>query len=236
MALSLEEYAPFAIVGCIKITRSRESRILVIGYGSLSFFAIDSITQYLATKQGVGVDLMSKKKSFPPITFVATKVNTSKMRHNRKQTSTPQTLDKIKQEGGRYRECGLLSMVASVGELCRTLYRPEGLEFCSRNAFPSLELLEELEEHHSSEIKSEGAHINRGNIGLILNPRRLALVGDTEATIHIDSQTAVHKIVLMHGAKAHIHAKGYTVVSVTQVGEGNRLTTATDGTATILDL
>lgn len=155
------------------------------------------------------------------------------MNHHRPTTDKPQALEKIKREGTRLRECGLLRMVASAGELCRTLYRPEGLEFCSRHAFPSLPLLEELETHHSTEIRAEGVHIQRGNIGLVLNPRRLTLVGETEATIHIDSQTAVHKIVLMHGAKAHIYAKGYTVVSITQIGEGNQLTTATDGTATI---
>ena len=46
----------------------------------------------------------------------------------------------------------------------------------------------------------------------------IALVGDTQAKLTFSDPTRVHKVVLMHGAKAEITATGYAVVRLINIG------------------
>lgn len=91
--------------------------------------------------------------------------------------------------------------------LCWLFFTPQGIEFCTENNFPTLDVFEEIK----SKVSDFGIFVNSGEI-THSNDSNIALVGDTNGKLVYDDNTKVHKVILMHGAKAFIVARNYAVV------------------------
>lgn len=92
-------------------------------------------------------------------------------------------------------------------------FTPQGLEFCEDNNFPSIEIFREAD----SSISDFGIFVDKGKITRS-NDANIALIGNTEGSLVFDDSTKVHKVVLMHGAKAFIIARNYAVVRLVNIG------------------
>lgn len=99
-------------------------------------------------------------------------------------------------------------------QLLELFQSPQGVEFCQKYQFPDIEILRAF---RGMEAIRHGIYIDAGHITLS-NVARLTLVGDTVAELRYDDPSKRHEVVLMHGAKAHIEASGYSVVFVTKGG------------------
>lgn len=97
--------------------------------------------------------------------------------------------------------------------LCWLFFTPQGLEFCEDNNFPSIDDFREAE----SNISDFGLLVDKGEI-IRNNDSNIALIGDTNGKLVFDDNTKVHKVVLMHGAKAFIVARNYAVVRLVNIG------------------
>lgn len=95
-------------------------------------------------------------------------------------------------------------------------FTPQGLEFCEENNFPSLENFREIK----SLVSDFGVFVDKGKI-IRSNDSNIALVGNTEGRLVFDDNTKIHKVVLMHGAKAFIIARNYAVVRLVNIGDCN---------------
>lgn len=113
-------------------------------------------------------------------------------------------------ESRRYKPCGLFRGTESMEELAELFLSSQGIEFCLVNEFPSREIFRRLKEHDFSRM---GIHIDEGKKAL-KNPRMAVLVGDCDFLLEYDTLDYPCKVVLMHGARAHIKASGFTVVRV----------------------
>ncbi len=92
-------------------------------------------------------------------------------------------------------------------------FSPQGREFCENNNFPSLELFQDMKKH----VAPYGVFVDAGSISRS-NDENIGLVGDTSAELVFDDPAKVHKVVLMHGAKARIKASNYVVILFVNVG------------------
>lgn len=110
--------------------------------------------------------------------------------------------------------CDKPSGVKDWKDLARLFFSPQGREFCQTNNFPSLDLFQEIAEG----MKPHGVYVDAGQVEYA-NPGKIGLIGDTEALITIDDNTRVHKVILMHGAKAHIKASNFAVILIVNIGE-----------------
>lgn len=97
--------------------------------------------------------------------------------------------------------------------LCWLFFTPQGLEFCEDNNFPSISDFREAE----SNISDFGLLVDKGEV-IRNNDVNIALIGDTNGKLVFDDNTKVHKVVLMHGAKAFIVARNYAVVRLVNIG------------------
>jgi hypothetical protein len=108
-------------------------------------------------------------------------------------------------------------------------FTPQGLEFCTEKNYPSLQQFQEM----ASEARKFGIHVDGGDI-VANNPRQIALIGETSATLSYEGTKEAHKVVVMHGAKAVIYAGDYAVIRLYNVGGDNDVRIYNDGTAVIL--
>lgn len=92
-------------------------------------------------------------------------------------------------------------------------FTPQGLEFCEDNNFPSLETFREMD----SSISDFGVFVDKGEITRS-NDANIALIGNTEGKLVFDDNTKVHKVILMHGAKAFIAIRNFAVVRLINIG------------------
>ena len=116
-------------------------------------------------------------------------------------------VDELMREANKLGACEKSGLVSDWKSLAWLFFTPQGEEFCIEHNFPSLEMFNALE----CDLTEYGVYVDAGNIWLD-NPRNAAIIGDTRATIDIRGNACVHKIMLMHGAKAVIHASNYAVV------------------------
>lgn len=122
-------------------------------------------------------------------------------------------LQDVKSSAAAAGACGKLSGVHDWKGLCRLFFSPQGVEFCEYRNFPSLELFRSIK----SRVARYGFQVDAGEI-VRENDGCIALVGDTQAKLTFSDPTWVHKVVLMHGAKAEITATGYAVVRLINIG------------------
>ena len=112
--------------------------------------------------------------------------------------------------------------------LCWLFFTPQGREFCENNNFPSIEIFRNMKPN----VEKYGVYVDAGDIQL-KNNVNLGIIGDTDAMLEYDDNTVVHKIILMHGAKATIKASNYAVINLTNVNNC-QVTIINDGTARVL--
>lgn len=93
-------------------------------------------------------------------------------------------------------------------------FTPQGLEFCEENNFPSLETFREMD----SSISDFGVFVDKGEITRS-NDSNIALIGNTRGRLVFDDNTKVHKVVLMHGAKAFLAIRNFAVVRLINIGD-----------------
>lgn len=108
-------------------------------------------------------------------------------------------------------------------------FSPQGLEFCSKNNFPSIEIFRHI---GREPLVINNIFVDEGNIERA-NDSNIALIGKTDAELIFDDPTKVHKVVVMHGAKVFITARNYAVVKVINIGD-NKVVYNKDKTAVIL--
>lgn len=112
--------------------------------------------------------------------------------------------------------------------LCWLFFTPQGREFCENNNFPSIEIFRNMKPN----VEKYGVYVDAGYIQL-KNNVNIGIIGDTDAMLEYDDNTVVHKIILMHGAKATIKASNYAVINLTNVNNC-QVTIINDGTARVL--
>ena len=112
--------------------------------------------------------------------------------------------------------------------LCWLFFSPQGMEFCEENNFPSIDTFRKL----SDEVINYGVFVDKGKIKRI-NDINIAIIGNTNAELVFDDNTKVHKVILMHGAKAFIVARNYAVVRLVSIGN-NEIKISSDKTSVIL--
>lgn len=122
-------------------------------------------------------------------------------------------LQDVKSSAAAAGACGKLSGIRDWKGLCRLFFSPQGVEFCECRNFPSLELFRSIK----SRVERYGFRVDAGKM-VSENDECIALVGNTDAKLTFSDPTRVHKVVLMHGAKAEITATGYAVVRLIEIG------------------
>lgn len=122
--------------------------------------------------------------------------------------------------------CRLLHGTESKEDLMRLLLTPQGTEFCTKNNFPSME---QFREFRGKKAESMGIYIDTDTE--LTNPAKTFLAGSTKAVLHYDT-IGRYNVILMHEAKAEIHASNYAVVFVKNAG--GEVEIVKDNTARIL--
>lgn len=95
-------------------------------------------------------------------------------------------------------------------QLMRLFLTPQGVEFCQKHNFPDIDTLRTF---RGLDAARHGIYIDAGHI-VLRNVKQVALIGNTVAELQYDDPAKRHEVILMHGAKAHIVATGWAVVSV----------------------
>ncbi|WP_289059946.1 hypothetical protein [uncultured Bacteroides sp.] len=122
------------------------------------------------------------------------------------------TVDEIMKSASLSGACSKSNGVSDWKSLVWLFFTPQGREFCEENNFPSLEMFREM----SSEVAAYGVYVDAGVVNV--RNKKVALIGGTEAELVFTDNTKVHKVILMHGAKARITASNYAVILLVNVG------------------
>lgn len=148
--------------------------------------------------------------------------------------TTRDVIEAIKDRGTELGECGLLARIEpEMSELANLLFCAQGVEFCVKHTFPSLPEIQVLKKTNAYPEKY-GIYVDAGNVQNH-GANNVALVGNTEGVLTFNDNTNVCKVVLMHGATAHITASRYVVVNIEVVGDECKWTAVNDGTASIIN-
>lgn len=108
------------------------------------------------------------------------------------------------------------------------IFTPQGVEFCEKHNFPSLEQFRAI---NGSELSLFGVHVDKGLVKT--DNADVVLIGGTRGEMVFDDSSRVHKVIVMHGAEAFIVARNYAVVRVYNIGD-NKIDIHRDKTAVIL--
>lgn len=122
-------------------------------------------------------------------------------------------VNEIMQSASSLGACNKSSSVSDWKSLSWLFFTPQGREFCEENNFPTLEMFRGM----SSEIENYGVHVDAGTVRLS-NDDKVALIGNTEGELVFSDNTRVHKVILMHGAKAKVTASNYAVILLVNIG------------------
>lgn len=118
-------------------------------------------------------------------------------------------LKEIYQDGKALGACSAISEAKTVKEIVDELFTPQGIEFCLKLRFPTLDVFRQFDKE---EVKQYGVYIDCGDIELS-DPQRAFLVGNTKATIKC-AKLQNNSIYLMHGASVSVIASGFAIVRV----------------------
>ena len=124
--------------------------------------------------------------------------------------------------------CGGSGKVSDWRSLVWLFFSPQGREFCGEKGFPSLDMFRGMKEG----VAPYGVHIDVGEIALS-GDACVGLVGNTCARLSFSGPERLHRVVLMHGARARIEAGNYAVVSV--MNRGGEVEIVKDDTAIIFN-
>lgn len=109
--------------------------------------------------------------------------------------------------------CTMFKGTETLEEMISLMFSAQGSEFLTRFGFPSLETFRKFIKYHPEKM---GVWIDKGKIALS-GEKNIFMVGNTTASIKCD-QTALYRIILMHGASAEIEASGYSVIKIEKDG------------------
>lgn len=123
------------------------------------------------------------------------------------------TVNEIMQSASLMGACAKSNGVSDWRSLTWLFFTPQGREFCEENNFPSLEMFQGMREN----ISEFGIWVDADDI-VRQNDANVGLIGNTSAELVYDDNTVVHKVVLMHGAKARIKAANYAVILLVNIG------------------
>ena len=123
-------------------------------------------------------------------------------------------IELIKREAKRIGACPLISEIKDKATLVSSFFSPQGREFCEKYKFPSIGLFRQIKPELTDDmcVFVDYGQVHRSN------DKDIALVGETCGDLKFDENKYVHKIVLMHGAKAVINASNYAVLLIVNVG------------------
>ena len=124
--------------------------------------------------------------------------------------------------------CENASKATDWKSLAWLLFSPQGVEFCEKHNFPSLNQFQAIADENSTQ---HGVYIDKGVVKQ--DNCDIALIGDTRGEIVFDDASRVHKVIVMHGASVFIVARNYAVVRVYNIGD-NKVDVHRDKTAVIL--
>lgn len=123
------------------------------------------------------------------------------------------TVNEIMQSASLLGACAKSDGVSDWRSLTWLFFTPQGREFCENNNFPSLEMFQGMRDN----ISEYNILVDAGNI-IRRNDVNVGLIGNTSAELMYNDNTVVHKVVLMHGAKARIKASDYAVILLVNIG------------------
>ena len=123
-------------------------------------------------------------------------------------------IDEIMKSAALLGACSGSGKVSGWKSLVWLFFSPQGREFCEEKNFPELPMFREMKRHGISEL---GVFVDEGNV-CRSNDKDIALVGDTCGELKFDENNVVHKIILMHEAKARIKASNYAVLLIVNIG------------------
>ena len=121
--------------------------------------------------------------------------------------------------------CQKSSKATDWKSLAWLFFSPQGLEFCKKYNYPSIDAFRQMD----GVIASYGVYVDSD---CRLDNTDVALVGESMSELHFSNTERPYKVVLMHGAKARIHAGMYAVVKVENIS--GEYEVFNDGTATVL--
>lgn len=124
------------------------------------------------------------------------------------------TVNEILKSANLLGACGKSEGVSDWKTLAWLFFTPQGREFCETHNFPSLAQFRGMD----SVITSYGVYVDAGNISRV-NDKNIALIGNTSAELKYSGVEYVHKVILMHGAKARIKASNYAVILLVNIGD-----------------
>lgn len=124
--------------------------------------------------------------------------------------------------------CAKSNGVTDWKSLCWLFFSPQGREFCEENNFPDIRMFREMKDH----VREYGVFVDTGTICRV-NDANIGLIGDTTAELTYSGVETVHKVILMHGAKARIKASDYAVITLVNIG-GCEVEIEKDNTVVIL--
>ena len=100
-------------------------------------------------------------------------------------------------------------------DLSSLLFRSQSREYCVVHKFPTLDMFRSV----PPEVRDYGIYVDAG--GVRSCKRNTALIGNTVGTVVADGTDHIFKVVVMHGAKATVHASNYAVVHVAMTDDAS---------------
>lgn len=104
-------------------------------------------------------------------------------------------------------------------------FSPQGREFCKDNNYPSIDMFRSM----ARQVEPYGVFVEKN---VEKNNEDVALIGQSESTLRYDGVEKAYKVILMHGAKATIHAGNYAVLRLENISGSYEI--INDGTAEVL--
>ena len=119
-------------------------------------------------------------------------------------------LKKVYEQGVALGACDSFTEAENIREIIEMLFTPQGVEFCLKRGFPTIEMFRQL--GAIEDTKPMGVYIDCGEI-ILTDPQQVFLVGHTFARITYQ-KTQGNTLYLMHGAEATITTDGYSVTHI----------------------
>lgn len=126
--------------------------------------------------------------------------------------------------------CDMIRDVRSESELLQVLFTPQGREFCKRNCFPSIRMIDQLQPHKTMlRLQDPCPHE-------LHNPSRIAVVGKLSLPLSISytKRNRLFRLILIHGAKVTLRIAPHCQVQITEVGRDNRYIIAERGEGALI--
>lgn len=121
--------------------------------------------------------------------------------------------------------CSEIHKISDWRSLVSVFFSPQGMEFCKKNSFPSLDYFISIKEkaRKFNVFVQENALVSNSNA---------AFIGESLSEVYFSNQDRCYKIILMHGAKVKIHLSNYSVLYIENIGGSYEI--INDGTSKVL--